>query len=111
MDLQTEEKEFVAWPRQKRLLRSRNVVKNFLDLGYSEISASTSERTMTVVVRTNGDPASFISRVRSELRAIDVNLPPYKVQTMEQVLAASVSKTRFTMLLLTVFSVLLFWLV
>ena len=63
-------------------------------------------RTMTVVIRTNGDPASFISRVRSELGAIDGNLPPYKVQTMEQVLAASVSKTRFTMLLLTVFSVL-----
>jgi putative ABC transport system permease protein len=63
-------------------------------------------RTMTVVVRTNGDPASFISRVRSELRAIDANLPPYKVQTMEQVLSASVSKTRFTMLLLTVFSAL-----
>ena len=63
-------------------------------------------RTMTVMVRTNGDPSSFISRVRSELRAIDVNLPSYKVQTMDQVLAASVSKTRFTMLLLTVFSVL-----
>jgi putative ABC transport system permease protein len=63
-------------------------------------------RTMTVVVRTYGDPASFIGPVRSELRGIDGNLPPYKVQTMEQVLAASVSKTRFTMLLLTVFSVL-----
>jgi predicted permease len=63
-------------------------------------------RTMTIVVRTNGDPASFIGPVRSELRAIDSNLPPYKVQTMEQVLVASVSKTRFMMLLLTVFSVL-----
>ena len=63
-------------------------------------------RTMTVVLRTNGDPASFVSPVRNELSAIDRNLPPYKVQTMEQVLAASVSKTRFTMLLLTLFSVL-----
>jgi predicted permease len=63
-------------------------------------------RTMTVVVRTNGDPASFISSIKTELHAIDRNLPPYKVRPMEQVLAASVSKTRFTMLLLTVFSVL-----
>lgn len=63
-------------------------------------------RTMAVVVRTDGDPSSFIKPVRTELRALDRNLPPYKVQTMEQVLAASVSKTRFTMLLLTVFSVL-----
>ncbi|HXD31537.1 MAG TPA: ABC transporter permease [Pyrinomonadaceae bacterium] len=63
-------------------------------------------RTMTVVIRANGEPASFSNRVRGELRAIDGNLPPYKVQTMEHVLSASVSKTRFTMQLLTAFSVL-----
>ncbi len=63
-------------------------------------------RTMVVVVRTDGDPASLINSVKSELHALDKDLPPYKIQTMEQVLAASVSKTRFTMLLLTVFSVL-----
>jgi len=62
-------------------------------------------RTMAVVVRTNGDPASFINPIKTELHAIDKNLPPYKVRPMEQVLAASVSKTRFMMLLLTVFSV------
>ena len=62
-------------------------------------------RTMAVVVRTNGDPASFINPIKNELHAIDKNLPPYKVRPMEQVLAASVSKTRFMMLLLTVFSV------
>ena len=63
-------------------------------------------RTMVVVVRTDGDPASLINPVKSELRALDKDLPPYKIQTMDQVLAASVSRTRFTMLLLTVFSVL-----
>jgi putative ABC transport system permease protein len=63
-------------------------------------------RTMTVVVRTNGDPASFVNSIKNELHAIDRNLPPYRVQTMEQVLAASLSKTRFTMLLLTFFSLL-----
>ncbi len=61
-------------------------------------------RTMTLVVRSNGDPASLITPVRNELRSIDPNLPPYKVQTMEQVMADSVSKTRFTMLLLAVFA-------
>ena len=63
-------------------------------------------RTMAVVVRTDRDPALFINPIKTELRAIDRNLPPYKVQTMDQVLAASVSRTRFTMLLLTVFSIL-----
>ncbi|HET6975290.1 MAG TPA: ABC transporter permease [Pyrinomonadaceae bacterium] len=62
-------------------------------------------RTMAVVVRTNGDPATFINPIKTELHAIDRNLPPYKVRPMDQVLAASVSKTRFMMLLLTVFSV------
>ena len=63
-------------------------------------------RTMAVVVRTDRDPALFINPIKTELRAIDRNLPPYKVQTMDQVLATSVSRTRFTMLLLTVFSIL-----
>ena len=75
---------------------------------YGETSSGlpTAMRTMAVVVRTDGAPASFINPIKTELRAVDRNLPPYKVQTMEQVLAASVSRTRFTMLLLTVFSVL-----
>ena len=63
-------------------------------------------RTMAVVVRTDRDPALFINPIKTELRALDRNLPPYKVQTMDQVLATSVSRTRFTMLLLTVFSIL-----
>ena len=63
-------------------------------------------RTMAVVVRTDRDPALFINPIKTELRAIDRNLPPYKIQTMDQVLATSVSRTRFTMLLLTVFSIL-----
>lgn len=61
-------------------------------------------RTMNFVVRTSGDPAAITSSVRNELRAIDSNMPAYKVQTMEQVIADSVSKTRFTMQLLAVFA-------
>jgi len=61
-------------------------------------------RTMTVVVRSNGDPAALINPVRNELHSLDKNLPPYKVQTMEQVMADSMSKSRFTMLLLAVFA-------
>ena len=74
---------------------------------YSETSFGLpTMRTMAIVVRTKGDPSSFISPVKNEVSAIDRSLPPYKVQTMEQVLSASVSKSRFTMLLLTAFSVL-----
>lgn len=61
-------------------------------------------RTMNFVVRTSGDPAALTNSVRNELRSIDRNMPPYKVQTMEQVIADSVSKTRFTMQLLAVFA-------
>ena len=78
----------------------------YFPYGESSSGLPVATRTMAIVVRTDVDPASFINQIKSELSAIDRNLPPYKVQTMDQVLAASVSKTRFTMLLLTVFSVL-----
>jgi len=63
-------------------------------------------RTMTLVVRTDYDPASLANVVRNEVRSVDKDMPVYKVRTMEQAIATSVSKTRFTMLLLTVFAAL-----
>src|SRR5262249_30178777 len=59
---------------------------------------------MNFVVRTSGDPHNLISAVLGEIKAIDKDVPPYNIQTMEEVLKASVSKERFTMLLLAVFA-------
>src|SRR5260370_9269229 len=43
---------------------------------------------MTLVLRTDGDPAQMISAVRNVVRNIDIDQPVFRVQTMEAVLAA-----------------------
>ncbi|MDQ3918701.1 MAG: ABC transporter permease [Acidobacteriota bacterium] len=59
---------------------------------------------MTIVVRTASDPLQLVGPVREQVRAMDKDLPVFKVQTMEQMVAASVSRTRFTMTLLSLFA-------
>jgi putative ABC transport system permease protein len=61
-------------------------------------------RAMTLVVRTSGDPLSLVPVIRNELTAIDRDQPLYNVRTMEQVLAASIARQRFNMLLIAVFA-------
>jgi putative ABC transport system permease protein len=59
---------------------------------------------MTFVVRTQADAASITSAVRREVQAIDANVPVSNIRTMEQVIATSVSQSRFSMLLLGLFA-------
>ena len=59
-----------------------------------------------LVVLTAGEPLNMAAAVRSEIWKMDKDLPLFKVQTMEQILALSVSARRFNMLLLSVFAAL-----
>ena len=61
---------------------------------------------MTFVIRTAADPQNFTARLRSELQAVDQELPLYDVFVMEQVIARKITDQRFYMLLLTTFSAL-----
>ncbi|HEX8290318.1 MAG TPA: ABC transporter permease [Pyrinomonadaceae bacterium] len=61
---------------------------------------------MTLVVRTASDPASFAPAMRARLLAIDKDEPAYDVRTMERVVAESVSQRRLTMLLFGLFAAL-----
>jgi predicted permease len=58
---------------------------------------------MTLVVRTAGNPLSLIEPVRAQARALDPNVPVAAIQTLDDVLSASVAQPRFTMTLLVVF--------
>jgi len=60
--------------------------------------------TMSLVIRTNGDPAALSAAVRNEVRAVDKTAPVYNVRTMNDVLATSVAPRRTPMLLLTAFA-------
>jgi predicted permease len=61
-------------------------------------------RSMTLVVRTAREPQQIVGAVRGELRKLDPDLPVYKVQTLDQIVSASVSQTRFPALVLSVFA-------
>jgi putative ABC transport system permease protein len=59
---------------------------------------------MTLVIRTNGDPAAMAPTVQRELRAIDSDQPVSDVRTMNQVMADMTARARFNALLLGLFA-------
>ncbi|HKS27514.1 MAG TPA: ABC transporter permease [Pyrinomonadaceae bacterium] len=61
---------------------------------------------MTIVVKTSGDPLQLAAAVQREIQAIDPNQPVSDVRTMEQWLSESVARARFNTLLLGLFSAL-----
>jgi putative ABC transport system permease protein len=61
---------------------------------------------MTIVVRTQGDPATIAAAATREIQAIDPDQPVSDVRTMQQLLASSVARARFNTLLLGLFAAL-----
>jgi putative ABC transport system permease protein len=59
---------------------------------------------LTLVVRTVGDPHALVGAVRHEVHAMDANAPVFGVLTAQQYLSRSVASTRFDMSLLAVFA-------
>ena len=59
---------------------------------------------MTILVRTSNDPLTLVSAARNELQQMDPEQPMAAVVTMEQLLGDSLSRSRFTMLLLAIFA-------
>jgi predicted TIM-barrel fold metal-dependent hydrolase len=59
---------------------------------------------MTLVVRASGDPASDIAAVRREVEALDKNLAITSAQTMERLVADSLSTPRFVLALIGSFA-------
>jgi ABC-type antimicrobial peptide transport system permease subunit len=61
-------------------------------------------RSMTLIARTAAEPQKTVGAIRGELKNLDPDLPVYKVQTLDQIVSASVSQTRFPALVLSVFA-------
>jgi predicted permease len=61
-------------------------------------------RLLNLVVRTTTDPASLTSAVNHQLHEVDRDLPLYGVITMDQRVAASLARRRFTAVLLSLFA-------
>ena len=62
--------------------------------------------TLTLVVRTIGDPLAAVAPVRAELRALDAEQPVFAVASMDQLLSSMVAQRRFSMTLLGTFAAL-----
>jgi putative ABC transport system permease protein len=61
---------------------------------------------MTLVVKTTGDPRGIVAGVRDEVRQMDKDLPIYNIRTMDEYLSASVAQPRLIALLLMIFAAL-----
>jgi len=59
---------------------------------------------MSIVIRTELEPSGLTAPLRSEIAALDPDLPAYGFQTMNQVLSDSVARSRVTIQLLSLFS-------
>jgi predicted permease len=58
------------------------------------------------VVRTPGDPMALHVAVQHEIQTVDASMTVSRVQPMEKVLASTVARQNFNMLLLTIFAVI-----
>ena len=59
-----------------------------------------------VMVRTSNDPAQIVSAVRKEILSLDRSVPIFDIRTMADRGADATSRTRFSALLLGIFSIL-----
>ncbi len=59
-----------------------------------------------IIVRGQGDPLQLAPMLREQVRALDQDLPVDKIRTMKSVMAGTVARRRFFMLLLTIFAAL-----
>ena len=63
-------------------------------------------RSLSLVVRTNGDPLALANPVRAVVRSIDPNVPVSSVRTLDDVLATATANRRFSTTLIMNFAVL-----
>jgi len=59
---------------------------------------------LSLVVRTNGDPAALAGPVREAIRSVDKAVPTYNLKTMNDVASISAAPRRVPMLLLSAFA-------
>ena len=61
--------------------------------------------TMGIAVRTKGDPETLTAQLRDVITALDKDVPPFDIKTMDEAFSESVAKQRLIVLLFGTFSV------
>src|SRR6185436_2056518 len=73
---------------------------------YWPVAQIRSTPSLAIVVRTQADPSAVASSVRNAIAEIDQAQPIYDMQTLEQLVAKSLSQRRFTLTLMLLFGVI-----
>jgi len=60
----------------------------------------------TLIIRTKSNPTSFVAAIREAIHEVDSSVPVYDVNSMQDLLAASLQGREFATLLLTLFATL-----
>jgi putative ABC transport system permease protein len=61
-------------------------------------------RRMNLAIRTQGDPMNLVNSIQKEILSVDKDQAVYQVQTIEQMIGASIGPRRFAMSLLSLFA-------
>ncbi|HEX3868063.1 MAG TPA: FtsX-like permease family protein, partial [Gemmatimonadaceae bacterium] len=75
----------------------------YATLAQFAVAPGSTRRSMSLVVKTNGDPNALISAVRGAVKAADPRLPVSEVRTMRGIVDAAIGGQRFAMETLGVF--------
>jgi predicted permease len=75
----------------------------YATLAQFAIAPGSTRRSMSLVVRTDGDPKTLIAPVRAAVRSVDPRLPVSEVRTMDDIVNAAIGGQRFAMQTLAVF--------
>jgi predicted permease len=78
----------------------------YVTLGQFARAPGNTRRSMSLVVRTDGDPAALAAPVRAVIRRLDARLPISEVRTMSDIVNSSISGPRFAMQALGLFGAL-----
>jgi putative ABC transport system permease protein len=76
------------------------------DPAYYVPAAQTPLQSMTLLVRTQGDPTALVPAIRNAVLAIDPQQPIANISTMEEIVGQSIAQPRLNMLLMGLFGVL-----
>jgi putative ABC transport system permease protein len=105
-------RRFIVWYDEKFYREVVGVVadtKSSLDKEaeyqmYGPLAQDPNWGSVTLAVRTAGDPAALAGSVREAIRAVDKAVPIYRLRTMNEVVSASAAPRRVPMLLLSAFA-------
>lgn len=78
----------------------------YATLAQFALAPGSTRRSMSLVVRTDGDPAALVAPVRAVVRQLDPRLPISEVRTMRDIVNSAIGGPRFAMGALGLFGVL-----